>query len=154
MSDWIAHRSYKYIKRARGKNGKWRYWYKNSNGKKSRTFTENTLHENIIRENTIREATVKPVEVKPIRVLDLRVPHGGSPSVTIKSNGVVERRYPDGLVEKDKKSALAKAQSSYKKTYDFVQKYSKLPVVGGVVSLIGNAVSKYKRKKINDIILD
>ena len=28
MNDWIAHRSYKYIKKTRGKNGKWRYWYK------------------------------------------------------------------------------------------------------------------------------
>ena len=40
--DWIVHRSYKYIKRTKGKNGKWRYWYKNPSKKSIRTWDNST----------------------------------------------------------------------------------------------------------------
>lgn len=38
--DWIVHRSYKYIKRTKGKNGKWRYWYKNSKNNRKMSNAE------------------------------------------------------------------------------------------------------------------
>lgn len=140
MSDWIAHRSYKYIKRARGKNGKYRYWYKNTSTQNGDRLAQSIL-------GNMPEYQYSSRQVSPNGWVT-----SAKPTPANLATGIAKVNYTAQANQIKKTPDLKSAQDAYKRAHDFVQKYSKMPIVGGLVSLIGGQVVKQRRTVLNELI--
>ena len=134
MSDWIAHRNHKYIKREMV-NGKWRYWYKLPSKTKKASSNYNDINWSENRNGyTYTHGDKVLRENYPWRYNSYELPAGSHNSENTRKRKIASQVSTEGR---------RKEQLAEKKSLKENEKYFSAPVLG--------RIRKFLYKKYNQI---